>query len=458
MRGLVFCALYVGFVFGTNAVTVNTIYGQINGFNYNTADGRTANIFLGIPFAKPPIGELRFEKPEVPGPWKEPLDATKFAPSCTPHHRSGIPGEHSEDCLYLNVIAPAEESKNPAGHPVMVWVHGGGYCVGTAKTYGYKNISENFATRNVIVVTIQYRLGPFGWLSSGDSVLPGNLGYWDQRAAIRFVKENIASFGGDPNRITLFGLSAGGGSVSSLSLSPHSRDLFAQTIEMSGSAFAPWAASDSIVQSTLELALELDCQIADSKEMKRCLKSKTSDEFLDAVDATGAAQRGLNILKFGPWIDGDFFPEDFEKLVEDSPKKPTIIGLVNKESAFFTTEGNLKPINKLLVKPEDYANYGEDDLIEFINGVIAPEAIFGQQTTEVRNRFVQHYVKRDEPDDKNYEFYLNRYTELVSDALFNIPCLRMKNAKVADGWPVWFYFNDHHNVGAFKDNAPVKGE
>ncbi|KHN89060.1 Gut esterase 1 [Toxocara canis] len=78
---------------------------------------------------------------------------------------------------------------------------------------------------------------------------------------------------------------------------------------------------------------------------------------------------------------------------------------------FAATEGNLKPINKLLVKPEDYANYGEDDLIEFINGVIAPEAIFGQQTTEVRNRFVQHYVKRDEPDDKNYEFYLNRYTE-----------------------------------------------
>ncbi|VDK59688.1 unnamed protein product [Anisakis simplex] len=461
MRALicvVFLLLLGTTVFCDKTVSIQTIYGQIDGFEHQTSDGHIANVFLGIPFAKPPIGELRFEKPEVPEPWKEPLDATKFAPACTPHHRSGIPGEHSEDCLYLNIITPSEESKHPAGHAVMVWVHGGGFCLGTAQTYGYKNITENFATRDVIVVTIQYRLGPYGWVSTGDSVLPGNLGYWDQRAALRFVKENIASFGGDPNRVTIFGLSAGGGSVSSLSLSPYTRDLFTQTIEMSGSAFSPWAASDSIVKNTIELALELECPIADSNEMKQCFKSKTPEQFFDAVDATGAAQRAINILKFGPWIDGDFFPEYFDKLVVQSPKKRTIIGLVNKESAFFTTEGNLKPINQIRIPPEKYEEFGKDDLIDIINNIVAPEEAFHQQTDEVRNKLIDHYVKRGQPDnDHDYKFYLDRYTELFSDILFVIPCLRMKAAKVADGWPVYFYFNDHHNVGAFSENAPVKG-
>uniref|UniRef100_A0A915BM32 Carboxylic ester hydrolase n=2 Tax=Parascaris univalens TaxID=6257 RepID=A0A915BM32_PARUN len=454
---VVACALFVDTVLSNDLVTVETIYGRVDGFKYNVFGGRSANVFLGVPFAKPPIGELRFEKPEPPDPWSDPLDATKFAPACTPHHRSGILGEHSEDCLYLNIMAPAEESENPAGHAVMVWIHGGGYSLGSAEAYGYANISENFVARDVIVVTVQYRLGPYGWLSNGDSVLRGNFGYWDQRAALRFIKENIASFGGDPNKITLFGLSAGGGSVSSLSLSPYTRDLFAQTIEMSGSAFAPWAASDSVVHSTTELALKLGCQIADSNELKSCLKEKTSDEFFDAVDAIGSARRSPNILKFGPWIDGDFFPEDFEKLVDNSPKKPTVIGLVNKESAFFTTEGNLKPINELLIAPENYEAYGDNNLIDFIRDVIAPEDIFGHQTAEVRDELTKHYVKRDEPTDKDYRFYLDRYTELVSDIAFNIPCIRMKDAKVASGWPVWFYFNDHYNIGAFKEDAPVKG-
>ncbi len=118
---------------------------------------------------------------------------------------------------------------------MLVWIHGGGYAIGGAELYGYKTIVEQFVSKGLVVVSIQYRLGPLGqsllrqnhigsgFLSTGDQVVSGNLGYWDQTAALAFIQANIAPFGGDPSRVTVFGLSAGGASVAALTLSPHSR-------------------------------------------------------------------------------------------------------------------------------------------------------------------------------------------------------------------------------------------
>lgn len=457
MGTFLFLLLGITLVLGDDGPVVTTNLGIVKGFAVQTTEGTMANIFLGVPFAKPPVGDLRFEKPVKLDPWAETKDAVEFAPACTPHDRSALSEPHSENCLYLNIMTPAYNVESTNKSAVMLWIHGGAYCVGTARLYGYTGIVNNFVSRDIIVVTIQYRLGPYGFVSDGSKELPGNLGLWDQLAALKFVRENIASFGGDPERITLFGSSAGGGSVNAHTLSPQSRDLFAGSIEMSGSTLAPWASGEEIIEVSKKLASELSCSTEDSKALKQCLRQKSENEIFDAVEKTGKARYGFNIAKYTPRIDGDFFPKEFEDLVKEAPKKPTIIGLVEKEAAFFTTEGNIKPINELSINSADFESFGENDVLDFIENVAAPERIFGSSAYEVRQRLVLFYLGRDVPEKPDYKFYLERYTQLVSDVLFNIPCLRMKDLKVENGWPVWFYFNVHHNPKAYKRDTPIKG-
>uniref|UniRef100_A0A0N5AMU5 Carboxylic ester hydrolase n=1 Tax=Syphacia muris TaxID=451379 RepID=A0A0N5AMU5_9BILA len=352
-------------------VIVTTKYGQVRGFPIQTTGGHKANIFLGIPYAAPPVNELRFEKPTEPEPWEGVLNATEFAPTCLPHDRTAKNNHSSEDCLYLNIIAPSKENITANKSAVMIWIHGGAYCVGGAVQYGYTGITDNFVSRDILVVTIQYRLGPYGFLSDGTSEFAGNYGLWDQSAAIKFVKENIEAFGGDPEHITLFGSSAGGGSVDAHTISPHSNSF----ISMSGSALSPWAYGEEVVKVTKDLSNALNCTDTESKAVKSCLRAKTSDQIFDAV---GPSRYGFNIAPYAPRIDGDFYPKELQKLVDEAPAKPTIIGLVEKEA-------------------------------------------------------------------------------LVSDAMFNIPCLKMKELKMNNNWPVWFYFNIHYNPDAYTRDLPVKG-
>src|SRR4029077_4131516 len=183
------------------------------------------SVYKGVPFAVPPLGELRWRPPEPPAPWTGTRTATAFAPACMQEGVS-MPGEVppavSEDCLYLNIWTPA---KRIAGRlPVIVWIYGGGYRNGSASMPLYWG--DQLAHRGVIVVTIAYRLGPLGFLAlpeltreskDGSS---GNYGLMDQIAALRWVQHNIAAFGGDPNRVTIAGQSSGAMSVSILMASP----------------------------------------------------------------------------------------------------------------------------------------------------------------------------------------------------------------------------------------------
>ncbi len=207
--------------------------------------GRTTggvNAFLGVPYAAAPIGPLRWRPPAPVRPWRGVRPATHFARAC-PQVGVSMPGEPvpvtAEDCLYLNVWAPARHARKA---PVIVWIHGGGYANGATSLPLYWG--DRLAARGAVVVTLAYRLGPLGWLahpelSAEQGGASGDYGLMDQIAALAWVKRNATAFGGDPGKITIAGQSAGAMSVSMLMAAPSARGLFQRAIGQSGGLFEP---------------------------------------------------------------------------------------------------------------------------------------------------------------------------------------------------------------------------
>jgi para-nitrobenzyl esterase len=202
-------------------------------------------IYKGISFAAPPVGDLRWRAPQPAAPWKDVLHADKFAPACmqVPVVMPALGLDAltvNEDCLYLNVWTPAKTPKDKLA--VMVWIYGGGFTIGGTSIQQYDG--TNLAKKGVVLVSIAYRLGQFGFLASPELSKEqgghsGNYGLLDQIAGLQWVKKNIAAFGGDPHRVTIFGESAGGIAVSMLSASPLAKGLFTGAISESGGNFAP---------------------------------------------------------------------------------------------------------------------------------------------------------------------------------------------------------------------------
>lgn len=213
-----------------------------------TADGLLRGViegevasFKGIPYAAPPTGEYRWRPPQAVSPWEGERDASAYGPNCAqagwPRGAGTIAEGSAEDCLYLNVWAPAG-AQPTAKLPVMVWIHGGGFTGGSGAAP--ENAGNPFVKQGVILITINYRLGRLGFFAfpalseEYPTEAKGNYGYMDQIAALKWVKANIAAFGGDPNNVTLFGFSAGGVSVHSLMTIPAAKGLFHKAISQSG--------------------------------------------------------------------------------------------------------------------------------------------------------------------------------------------------------------------------------
>ncbi|XP_054955181.2 liver carboxylesterase 1-like isoform X1 [Pan paniscus] len=273
---------------------VDTVHGKVLG-KFISLEGfaQPVAIFLGIPFAKPPLGPLRFTPPQSAEPWNFVKNATSYPPMCTQDPKAGqllselftnrkenIPLKLSEDCLYLNIYTPADLTKKNR-LPVMVWIHGGGLMVGAASTYDGLALA---AHENVVVVTIQYRLGIWGFFSTGDEHSPGNWGHLDQLAALRWVQDNIASFGGNPGSVTIFGESAGGESVSVLVLSPLAKNLFHRAISESGMALTSVLVKKGDVKPLAKkIAITAGCKTTTSAVMVHCLRQKTEEELLETT-------------------------------------------------------------------------------------------------------------------------------------------------------------------------------
>ncbi|KAF5282151.1 hypothetical protein FQR65_LT02848 [Abscondita terminalis] len=345
--------LTLSFALG-NDLVIQTNRGKVRGIGLKSATEKNVNAWYGIPYAEIPIGELRFKPPLPKKAWNGVLETTVLPNACFQEMDTifgDFPGETmwkpntpiSEDCLYLNVVAP---NPCPQNASVMVWIHAGGFYSGssTLDIYDYKTLA---AEGNVIVVSMQYRVSSLGFLYFGNSEAPGNVGLLDQILALQWVRDNIAGFSGNPDEVTIFGVSAGSISVSYHLLSPLSRHLFTRGIMQSGTAASSTITlnQETAIQRGLWLAKELKCphDIKNLTTTIHCLRKINAKKIVHAERKTPI--RSL----FVPVNDGIVIADPLQKLAQKDFKQTEILlgSNLNEENISLTYKDFVEVIREL---------------------------------------------------------------------------------------------------------------
>ncbi|CAH6777953.1 pyrethroid hydrolase Ces2e [Phodopus roborovskii] len=393
--------------------------------------------FLGIPFAKPPVGPLRFGPPEPPDPWSGVKNGTSYPAMCLQditamnmQARKLLkltlpPIPMSEDCLYLNIYTP-DHAHEGSNLPVMVWIHGGALVIGMASLYDGSMLA---AIEDVVVVTIQYRLGILGFFSTGDRHARGNWGYLDQVAALRWVQQNIAHFGGNPDQVTIFGESAGGTSVSSHVVSPMSQGLFHRAIMESGVALM-----SSLISKSYEVVYRMvanlsGCEQVDSEAVVSCLRDKSEEEIM-AINKAFKIIPGI--------VDGIFLPKHPKELLASADFQfvPSIIGVNNDEygwiipSSMSTTDSQ-KEIDR-----------------QTVQAILQRRAAQMMWPPEFSDLLMEEYMGNNEDP----QLLQMQFKEMMEDFIFVIPALQVAHFQRSHA-PVYFY-EFQHRPNFFKDSKP----
>ncbi|XP_066292862.1 pyrethroid hydrolase Ces2e-like [Branchiostoma lanceolatum] len=353
---------------------MSTVTGQVRGTTTHTTDlpDKPIYTFLGIPYAAPPVGELRYRPPQPALPWEGVREAVEYGSYC-PQNRNVLrdsdndfPTEFvenmtmSEDCLTINVFTPTpgkdaalpvvtfakkvkfsvafDVNSHEYFPQVLVWIHEGALIIGMGSPPGWEALA---AHQDVVVVSFNYRLGVLGFLSTGDENMSGNYGLLDQVRAMKWVKENIKNFGGDPERVTIFGESAGGISVSYHLLSPLSKGLFQRAISQSGT-WKTFPVDPQPLAITKIFAEKVGCETEDTATITTCLKEKSAEELLESFEALG------QLLYLMPVVDGTFLTADPADLMEKGEINTAdyLLGLNNHEMGWaslpYFIEGDLR--------------------------------------------------------------------------------------------------------------------
>ncbi|XP_075898892.1 carboxylesterase 3 [Nelusetta ayraudi] len=404
-------------------VVVSLRDGQIRG-EYVEVKGTENRVkqFLAIPYARPPVGPLRLVAPQGVEPWEGERDGTRQPPMCIqdPDVLVNVsqtmslqytPTEVSENCLYLNVYAPAE-AKRGDKLPVMVWIHGGGLSVGAASQYDGSALA---AYENIVTVIIQYRLGILGFLSTGDEHAKGNWGLLDQLAALRWVQENIDVFGGDPQTVTVAGESAGAISASILTLSPLAKGLFQRAIFQSGVATVGAYTTNKPLGEAKIVANLTGCEYSNTEELVRCMKGQSREQLISVT-------KKMKIF-LGAVVDGEFLTDVAEALFQKKEvlNVPVMMGITDHEFGWilpqsFGTPGWEQGMNRESVLA--IMNMFNPTGASAVNGLIADEYLRNASTPEdIRDAF----------------------TEIMGDLLMTLPVMKVVGHLTDAGVPVYLY-------------------
>ncbi|XDV52665.1 hypothetical protein PO909_021367 [Leuciscus waleckii] len=410
---------------------VETKLGSLRG-SFLTVKGKETviNSYLGVPFARPPVGSLRLARPQPAEKWQGVRDATKQPPMCIQDRQVlmvleleflsmdvEIP-EVSEDCLYLNIYTPVKPGEEHAKLPVMVWIHGGGLSLGSASVYDGSVLS---AYQDVVVVLIQYRLGLLGFLSTGDEHAPGNYGLLDQVTALQWVQENIHSFGGDPGSVTIFGESAGGFSVSTLILSPLASGLFHRAIAESGTAFWHGVVMSNPLLIAQNAAKSCNCDSSSSSKIVDCIMGWSEEEVLEC-------SKKFKMMHFSVAVDSHFLPKPVEEIIQkqEFSKVPLITGITDDECGYLL--------------PTYFLGLGWIDGIDKEQATNALTLNF----PDPRDRWIIDLVANEYLGDTNDPIQIRDiYREIMGDLIFNIPTLQLAKYHSGSGAPVYLYEFQH---------------
>ncbi|KAH9373640.1 hypothetical protein HPB48_011388 [Haemaphysalis longicornis] len=404
-----FATFLVRIVNGAEPPVVSTMNGRIQGSTKDVL-GKTVEVYLGIPFARPPVGSLRFREPHPADPWNGTYNATAPKTCCTQKIFSSdfapyVP--QSEDCLFLNVWTP---TRSKPLKTVLVWIHGGGFTFGSAYQHWYDG-SVLAALHDVVVVTLNYRLNIFGFLNAAVPEATGNMGLMDQNLALQWVRENILGFGGNPASVTLFGESAGSFSASAHLVSPLSRGLFKRAVLMSGvyggdgfiDSFYDSLTKGNTVAQLVGCASSYKDLASYPAEVLDCLRLKPAEELCEA-SYKGSATKVFNFIPSHP---NTFLPKRPTAAVKKGEFSD-----VDVMMGIAATEGNFAAISfpDKRIQTEDLEGITEAELKQVLRAMAL---------AWLPDKFaptLEHYTSRATPGDKRLLREL--HTEFVSDGQF----------------------------------------
>ena len=433
----------------TVETSVGTVVGHLETVHFNGTELRIKE-FLGIPYAKAPVGELRFEKPERKQPFTAPFIAQTPPPFCQQNPAyleffgiSLSADVQSEDCLRLNIFMPRDDREAGTKRAVLVWIHGGFYEVETQNWYLAKMLA---ASQDIIYVTLNYRLSVLGFLSTGDSSLTGNNGLWDQRLAIEWVYENIESFGGDRNRLRIAGESAGSAAVihHALYRDTNDKQLFKGVIAQSGSANNEFMLEANPLDQFVEFTTKVGCFSRNCTATLSCLKGKAVEDLMGELTLD---------LTFPPVVDGEFVkmhPNDVfrnengvaDDILDIYRKYDVIFGLNSDEGALY-----LGSVDGLVATSGDDQMSGytldafENKIIPFVMNTTKRK-----DTPVLRSAVMNQYLDFRRPRDQN--MIRQSSVDLLSDTLFNIDVLQSANAHAHTNTSgrTFLYLFDHRSI------------
>lgn len=407
-------------------VTTDLPDGQLQGYRLHTSSGNSLDIYLGVPFAEPPVGPLRFAPPLEKRSWRpRVINATSYGPACPqPLHflqQYSFGKSFSnvdEDCLYLNIYAPENTIDPQQSLPVMVWIHGGSFRYGSGSEYDGRILASR---GGVIVVTVNYRLGALGFLSTDDTVTSGNQGLLDQLMALKWVNRNIQYFGGDPSQVTLFGQSAGGASVSLHMLSPLSTGLFQAVIPQSGCALSPFSVyrpPHSVHTTTRNLAVMLNCSVQSSRELVDCLRQRSATDIVVTYP-----EHPNMIAAFAPRVDGYF--------LHDVPENLILRGEYNHEVRVMTGYVPNESADEI---PDTFNANGGYDVSEY-KSLVASWSSRYLHSHLVESAVTCYYRPSETDDQENVQTFM----QLKSDYGYIIPHVQLASSLNLNGTNTWLY-------------------